>query len=315
MPNWSEILSEIQKLSDDRHRATIGVLDEIRRRHLRQLADYTNRNTIAYYSAFLSKPGIEGIDIVDDDKNAFMNCIHGLDRSRGLDLILHTPGGHISATESIVYYLKSMFGNDIRAIIPQIAMSAGTMIACACKTIIMGKQSNIGPIDPQIQGIPADVVKLEFERAYKEIKEDPIKAHVWSPILNRYPPSFIMQCEYAVEWAKKFVIDALRDSMFCEQDDAQKRAVEVANQLSSAQLNKAHSKHLHIQEAREIGLIVEELERDQNLQEYVLTVHHCFIHTTTNTACLKIVENQDGRAMVRQVSQQIGLPGTVRVDR
>jgi ClpP class serine protease len=74
----------------------------------------------------------------DKDKNAFMVNIHKLDRSKGLDLILHTPGGDLAATESIVDYLHSMFGLNIRAIIPQISMSAGTLIALSCKEIVMG---------------------------------------------------------------------------------------------------------------------------------------------------------------------------------
>ena len=37
-------------------------------------------------------------------------------------------------------YLRAMWSTDIRAVIPQLAMSAGTMIACSCKEIVMGKQ-------------------------------------------------------------------------------------------------------------------------------------------------------------------------------
>ena len=64
-----------------------------------------------------------------------MRAVHRLDCSLGLDLILHTPGGSISAAQSIVRYLREKFGNDIRAIIPHTAMSAGTVLACACKEI------------------------------------------------------------------------------------------------------------------------------------------------------------------------------------
>ena len=78
-----------------------------------------------------------------------MLCIHKLDRSKGLDLILHTPGGSGAATESLVNYLHQMFGNDIRAFVPQLAMSAGTILACSCKEIYMGKHSNLGLVDPQ----------------------------------------------------------------------------------------------------------------------------------------------------------------------
>jgi ClpP class serine protease len=80
---------------------------------------------------------------------------------------------------------KKLFGNNIRAIIPQIAMSAGTMIACSCKSIIMGKQSNIGPIDPQIRGIPASGVIEEFERAKDEVAKDPKSIPIWSAIIGK----------------------------------------------------------------------------------------------------------------------------------
>ena len=131
-------------------------MDVIRRQYLKQLYELTQRNIIAYYSGWLQKPGLRGSIIDDGDKNGFMTTIHHLNRSEGLDLILHTPGGSMAATESIVHYLHAMFDGNIRAIIPQLAMSGGTMIACACKHIIMGKQSNLGPIDPQFGGIPAE---------------------------------------------------------------------------------------------------------------------------------------------------------------
>ena len=77
-----------------------------------------------------------------------MTCIHGMDCSKGLDLVLHTPGDSPAAAEAIVNNLRAKFGKDIRVIVPQLAMSAGTMIACSAKQIIMGKQSSLGPIDP-----------------------------------------------------------------------------------------------------------------------------------------------------------------------
>lgn len=273
--------------------------------HLGHLASYTGRNTIAYYSAFLSKPRIEGIDIVDDDKNAFMNCVHGMVRTKGLDLILHTPGGNVAATESLVHYLRELFGNDVRAIIPQIAMSAGTMLACSCKSILMGKQSNLGPIDPHINGIPAEIVVQEFKRAYDEIQEDPSRAHVWSPILSRYTPSFLTQCEYAVQWAKRFVQDSLAANMFASEADPIRAAENVVTILSSTERNKTHSKHFHHQDCLGMGLRVDLLEGDQKLQDLVLTVHHCYMHTTSMPAVLKIIESDQGRAIVKNVPAQM----------
>lgn len=186
MPNWGEVLNQISQrqahllIQAQQHQAAAGqALDIIRREYLKALHEKTQRNIIAYYSGWLSKPNtILNLDIVDEDKNGFMMAIHNLDRTKGLDLIIHTPGGNIAATESIVDYLRRMFPDDIRAIIPQIAMSAGTMLACACNTILMAKHSNLGPIDPQFGPYPAHGVIQEFRRAYREIKRDPAKAAI-----------------------------------------------------------------------------------------------------------------------------------------
>jgi ClpP class serine protease len=141
MPNWGEVLNEINQtraqlaaqanaIANSVMAQANGAVDTVRRKYLALLHQKTQRNIIAYYSGFLSKPEHLALDISDEDKNGFMTAVHQLDRSIGLDLILHTPGGRIAATQSIVDYLHKMFQGDIRAIVPQIAMSGGTMIAC-----------------------------------------------------------------------------------------------------------------------------------------------------------------------------------------
>jgi ClpP class serine protease len=107
----------------------------------------------------------------------------------------------MAATESLIDYLRQMFGSDIRAIIPQIAMSGGTMIALACKEIVMGKHSNLGPIDPQYSGVPAHAIKEEFERALKEVQTSPHTAPIWQVILSKYGPAQITESVKAINWA------------------------------------------------------------------------------------------------------------------
>ena len=109
-----------------------------------------------------------------------MEIIENLNHSKGLDLILHTPGGSISDTESIIEYLHSIFKGDIRAVIPQMSMSGGTMIACSCKEILMGKQSSLGPVDPQILDVSAKEVIKEFEIAKKEKVQQPEVTPFWT---------------------------------------------------------------------------------------------------------------------------------------
>lgn len=217
MPNWGEVLREIKAESD----GSLSAFDVVRRRYLERLFGLTKRNIITYYSAFLSKPGIQLLDINDEDMNGFMMAVHRLDRKLGLDLIIHTPGGSIASTEAIVRYLQLMFDKDIRVIVPQIAMSAGTMVACSAREIVLGKQSSLGPIDPHLSGIPAQGVIDEFKRALEECTKDPNALAIWQPIIQQYRPTFLGRCDQAIRWTKGFVTEQLQNVMFEGAEDAQ----------------------------------------------------------------------------------------------
>ena len=306
MPNWAEVLKEIQQNQAVHVAQANAAVDIVRRHYLVQLHKYTNRNVIAYYSGFLSKPGIYQADINDEDKNGFMMAVHKLDRSKGLDLILHTPGGDIAATQSIVDYLHKKFGNNLRAIIPQIAMSAGTMFACSCREIIMSDHSNIGPIDPHLSGIPAFGVIEEFRRACKEVKTDPNKIPIWQSIIGQYRPTFLSRCENAIKWSNDFVQNQLEKVMFEGHSDAHSKAKVIVNKLTDYSKNKTHNRHIHYEECHEMGLTVSRMEEDDNLQDLVLTVHHCYMHALMNTRSYKMIENHLGVALVKNeaVSQR-----------
>jgi len=79
MPNWNQVLNQVT--------ASGSVYDVIRRRYLADLHDKTGRNVIAYYSGWLQKKEIAGVEINDEDKNGFMTAVHQLDRSVGLVLL------------------------------------------------------------------------------------------------------------------------------------------------------------------------------------------------------------------------------------
>jgi DNA invertase Pin-like site-specific DNA recombinase len=65
------------------------------------------------------------------------------------------------------------------------------MIALAATEIVMGRHSNLGPIDPQIGNRPAIAILAEFEKARTEITADPKLALLWQPILQQYPPTLL----------------------------------------------------------------------------------------------------------------------------
>ncbi|MFA5858667.1 MAG: S49 family peptidase [Elusimicrobiota bacterium] len=292
MPNWTKVLSEINEFQRQNN-----PLDAVRNKYMKILNKITKRNVIAYYSGWLSKPGNAGIS--DSDKNAFMTTIHQLDKTKGLDLILHTPGGNVAATESLVDYLRAMFGTNIRAIIPQLAMSAGTMIACSCKEILMGKHSSLGPIDPQFGGISAQGVIEEFERAKQEIKSDNSTIPVWQTILAKYHPTFIGDCEKAIKWSEQMVVKWLMDGMFKNQTDARKKAKRITKYLSKHEISKTHERHFSPDVLLQKGVKVILIEDSgKPFQDTVLTIHHAFMNTFASSSAIKIVENHRGVKMI-----------------
>ena len=312
MPNWNEVFKAIQNQLKN---GAPDAADKYRHSWLRKLYEYTGRNTITYCSGWLSKPGIQLLSINDEDMNGFMTTVSGLDKSLGLDLILHTPGGSIASTESIVNYLHLMFGKNIRVIVPQVAMSAGTMMACSSSAIILGKQSSLGPIDPQIRDLAAQGVLNEFRRALNEIKNDADAVQVWRWVLQQYHPTFLGQCRQAIDWTRKFVGDQLRDVMFENDPDAEAKAEQIVDALSDQDEHKSHDRHIPLAKCRDIGLKVIALEDDNKLQDLVLTVHHCYMFILTNGPTFKIIENQRGIAWAKLQQQAIfqmpvsGTPG------
>ncbi len=301
MPNWIDVLGEMTILAQS------SPLDKVRKKYLGELANHTGRNVISYYSGFLQKNGQEVTNLVsmtDDDKNGLMSAIHGLDTSKGLDLILHTPGGDIAALESIGKYLRSKFGTDIRAIVPMISMSCGTMLACCAKEIVMGKQSNIGPFDPQMGGMPVHGILEEYERAKREITSNPAALAWWQFSLQKLHPTLIGECEKAIRWASEIVHEWLITGMFAGEHDAADKAKNICDQLNNHATTYTHARHLHAEKAKSIGLKVIDLEDDQSFQDLVLTIHHSYMHTFGSSAACKIIENHNGSTMMWNVPNQ-----------
>ncbi|MEO1189437.1 MAG: S49 family peptidase, partial [Pseudomonadota bacterium] len=241
MPPWNSILNEVK--------ATGSTHDVIRRKYLKKLSQLTRRNVITYYSGWLQKPQLSqknsGLQfgIFDSDKNGFMAVIHGLDRSKGLDLLLHTPGGDMAATESLIDYLRAMFGDDFRAFVPQLAMSGGTIIALAANKIIMGKHSSIGPIDPQFFGMSATGLIKELKKVRDEIKQDQTAAYIYQPILSRLSPGQITECEDAISWAKAMAKRYLEANMLRDGDI---KAKSIVDRLTEKSSTISHGRHIGI---------------------------------------------------------------------
>lgn len=297
MPTLNEIQQEIV-------RAKTASQDAVRRKYVRDLSDYTHRDTIIYITAYatnkMMKIPTQVISVMSDDVHSFMTTVKGLKNDK-LDLIIHSPGGTVEAAEQLVNYLRAKY-KHIRAIIPHSAMSAATMLACACDEIIMGKHSAIGPIDPQITfptptGLftaPAQSLLSEFEQAKAEVIANPNVAPIWVSKLKNLPHGILDICRNTTELSKVKVGLWLSSYMFKDDPDGATKAHDIAEWLGTASNHLTHGRPIPYNIAKDKGLKIIELEKDQNLQEKVLSVFHSSIVTIDVTSCVKIIENQNG---------------------
>lgn len=291
MPSWSEIFNHFQSKTEPEK---IPFLVKEKQKYLNEISKCTNRNVITYYSGWMQKPTAADVSINDKDINAFMETVYKLDKSKGVDLILHTPGGDIAATEKIIDYLHSIFKGDIRAIVPQMAMSAGSMIAVSCKEIMMGKQSCLGPFDPQIGGIACQSVLKEFEKAKDDIRQNPHALGLWQVMFSKYNPTFLVTCEQAIELS-----DDLADEILSKNFSEKSKRKEILKAFNNNDVTKVHSRHISKDKCKAVGLNIIDMEQNQHLQDMILSLHHCYMIYLENTVVTKIVENNIGGCTMR----------------
>jgi hypothetical protein len=171
----------------------------------------------------------------------------------------------------------------------------------------MGNHSQLGPIDPQLVSgawqAPARAILRQFEQAKEECR-DPALLGAWIPILQQYGPALIQQCEAAETLAKRLVQEWLEQYMFLQYSDRAERAERTADYFADYETHQSHSLGIDREQAREHGVIVDNLESNQDLQDAVLSVHHATMHTFQGPA-VKIVENHLGRAFVKVAQQMI----------
>lgn len=107
-----------------------------------------------------------------EDSEQILRAIRSTPKDVPIDLILHTPGGLVLASEQIARALQKHEARTA-VFIPHYAMSGGTMIALAADELWMDEHAVVGPIDPQIGGYPAaSILKVVEEKPISEVDDN-----------------------------------------------------------------------------------------------------------------------------------------------
>jgi ClpP class serine protease len=178
----------------------------------------------------LGIPMLRYIDL--NDAEDVLEAIRTTPPNQPIEMVLHTPGGLVLPALQIARALKAHPGRKT-VFVPHYAMSGGTLIALAADEIVLNKHAVLGPIDPQIGGMPAaSLARIRAEKSINAIDD-------YTLVLADVGQMAIGQLQRAAR-------DLLKGTV------GDNQAAAIAEQLSSGRWT--HDYPIEAGEAREIGL-------------------------------------------------------------
>lgn len=169
-----------------------------------------------------------------EDAQTIIAAIKETPANKPIDLILHTPGGLVLAAMQIARAIEA-HPSKVTVYVPVYAMSGGTLMALAADEIVLGEFSVLGPIDPQIVGLPAASI---------------VKARDAKPPEHVFDLTFVLADvgEKAMAQVKQGAVEILTPRMSVEDAEA------LAEELAGGRWT--HDYALTASEAQKLGLPV-----------------------------------------------------------
>lgn len=244
---------------------------------LKKLEEYFDSDVIFYYGEIhpsLEKGFRDFIEEIRKDPE--------FDRNR-LTVILNTPGGSAETVEKMVDIIRYHY-NDVYFVVPDYAMSAGTIFCMSGDKIFMDYSSSLGPIDPQVYNGNKWVPALGYLDKVEEL-------------INKSKDGNLTEAEFLIlqnvdlaelrsyESAKNLTISLLKQWLFkykfknwnthknnepVTQGQKEARAEEIAILLGNNSLWHSHGRSIGISSLTTIlKLQIDDYSDDQNLRELI----------------------------------------------
>ena len=201
-----------------------GYIREQLTSHLVKIGDTLGADVVTIVSPIL--PGLElrlreAIEALDDD------------RKDSLAIILGTEGGIVEVVERMVTALRHVYG-DVTVIVPDRAMSAGTILALSADRIMMDHLSSLGPIDPQVERdgklVPALSYLIQYERLNNKAETEALTTAEYA-LLSKLDLGELYQFEQARELSVELLVKWLSRYKFKNWNKTEIRQLEVTPKL------------------------------------------------------------------------------------
>ena len=233
----------------------------IRQQLIEDIEDITGRRLVVFFSQLSQEIG-------HSDPDDLAEILFGLD-GEPFDLFIQTPGGSVDATEKLISILRHST-DDYRVVVPSWAKSAGTVIALSGSKIMLGINSELGPIDPQFRTQSGNV-PCEF------IAKDPaIPQHIRD------------MAHSATERMRTLAGELLLNGMM--NGKTQNDVNDTLGKISSSTGYNSHGAVIDADEASALGLQVDYLEPNDEVWRRLWLLYCLYDYDTKQKSHGKIFE-------------------------
>jgi len=270
----------------------------LRAETMRRIEKVTERPLICYVTKTLNlSPGIP-VQIDDSDLVGISDLVRTSPGEK-LDVLIISNGGSAEAAERIVRLLRAQY-KEVRFIVPGNAFSAATLICFSGDSIAMTLEGTLGPIDPQINGVPARAILRAFETLEERLKNEGPKAlPAYVPLLSRYDLHILEICKSAQNLSSELAARWLSEYMLrCEETD--EKVVKAVGFFADYDVHKSHGRSIDRTRAAEM-LKIEKTE-DIGLDSLVRSLYLQYVFWFDQTAFYKNFECARGINWGRQAS-------------
>ncbi|MFQ6081942.1 MAG: hypothetical protein ACE5WD_01115 [Candidatus Aminicenantia bacterium] len=258
----------------------------IHQRLIKDFEEKFNINLVCYIALFGHPAGAIG----HEDGEIIENILRSIElRENELYLLLHTPGGSPEAAANVIRVCRS-YSKSFKVIIPNAAMSAGTLIAMGSDEIIMSDTSKLGPIDPQMifvqeKGVAIMRSAKSFIDAYIDLINSAKRAITTGQpptpflhLLNRQDPSWIIECVRARNATENLAKEVLKKNML--KDKTEEEIDEVVKKFFEVGDKNTHGRSISSEEAAEFGL---KIRKEDKYSEFWNKIWEIYVRTETYT--------------------------------
>ncbi len=123
--------------------------------------------------------------LLENDSDRIYTAINKYESKDPILLVIYSPGGAIGPAYMIGKMCRRSSPDRFLVAVPRKAKSAATLIACAADEIHMGMLSELGPIDPHLDDVPAIALKNSIEHIASLTSQYPKAAEMFAQYLSK----------------------------------------------------------------------------------------------------------------------------------